>query len=105
MNEAIFTRVDERGFLTKSIGIQALFDFLKEIAPDAIRSKDISADFFRKYFDKMKSVDFTKANFPANAQGRALIRNFLFYANGITTKRSIKQEDQEKYDTLLQEEG
>ncbi len=102
VNESIFYRVSERGYLTKSIGIQALFDFLKEIAPDAIRSKDISSTFFKKYFTKLDRVDFTKAEFPANAQGRALIRNFLFYANGVSTKRSLKQEDKEKFDKLLQ---
>lgn len=101
VKEAIFDRQVERGFMTKSIGIQALFDFLQEICSEAILQKDISAEFFRKYFVDFQRVDFTKGQFPANAQGRAQIRNLLYFANNMPTKRSLKKEDIELFNELL----
>ncbi|MBK7482253.1 MAG: hypothetical protein IPI72_05805 [Flavobacteriales bacterium] len=101
VKEAIFDRQEERGFMTKSIGIQALFDFLQEICSEAILQKDISVDFFRNYLVDLQKVDFTKGQFPANAQGRAQIRNLLYFANNVPTKRTLKKEDIELFNEIL----
>lgn len=99
----IFTNRETRGFITKSIGIQALLDFLKELAYLAIEDKDISKEYFYRYFQAFEGVNFSQVErFSANAQGRQRIRNFLLYANNIPTKRDLHGEDKQLYDQLLQ---
>lgn len=99
--ELVLQHNETRGFMTKSIGIQALLEFLGAVVTRALDSKDISKDFFVKYFEHVKHVDFNNANVPANAQGKSLLRNFLLYANDLPTKREIKMADKDIFDALL----
>lgn len=102
VNEVIFSQSEKRGFMTKTIGIQALFDFLKELSYISVEQKDISKDFFYKYFTVFEGVDFrTERLQQASGQGRKIIRNFLFYANSLETRRDFSNEDKQLFDELL----
>ena len=100
-SDYVFLDKEKRGFMTKTIGIQALFDFLRELCYISVEKRDISQEFFESYFKVFKGVDFRTDRFSANAQGRQRIRNFLLYANELETKRELSAEDRQLYDELL----
>lgn len=100
----IFRKAKTRGFMTKTIGIQALLDLLRELSYIAIEHKDISKDFFQNYLEIFRDVDFRNPKFQqASGQGRQMLRNFLFYGARLDTKRSLKEEDIELFDSLLED--
>lgn len=102
VNENIFLNATKRGFMTKTVGIQALFDFLREISSIAIAEKDISKEFFKKYFLAFKTVNFNNERLQqASGQGRSILKNFLLYSAGFELKRTLKQEDIELFNRLL----
>lgn len=79
-----------RSFIFKTVGIQALFDFLRSIVRDVERDKDISVNKFRSFLGKATQVDFTDNFFQASGQGRSRILNCLLILND---KKPIDPED------------
>jgi DNA phosphorothioation-associated DGQHR protein 1 len=95
--------LDNRGFLTKTIGLQALLDFLKLIAPLAIAKKDITISFFAQFFSRLKGKNLNDERFSANGTGRQKFRNLLIYCNQNATPSKMKISDEEIlfFDDLL----
>lgn len=71
-------------FITKTVGIQALFDILRLIAPEALEEKDISQEFFSKKLALAADIDFGAPEFRnASGSGRSTIRRALEHAIGL----------------------
>lgn len=71
-------------FITKTVGVQALFDILKRLAPDALASKDISQEYFDTTLAPASQIDFASAEFRnASGSGRTAIRRALENALGL----------------------
>lgn len=79
----------EPGFIRKTIGIQALFDILRELTPGALLAKDVSIEYFRGHLDRATHVDFADDFFQASGTGRTRIRNSLRLSLGLTTEAEI----------------
>lgn len=93
--------------LMKTIGLQALFDVLKEnLSRQTSEIKenyadlDIREDYFKSLLSKFTKVNFEDGFFPvASAAGRSKIRNFLLYGLGYRDefdengKRILKEQD------------
>lgn len=91
----------EKSYIQKTVGIQAIFDLLKALAPEAISQKDISEDFFRKRLSKSKGIDFGDDFFQASGTGRKRIRGILEICAGLKELGELSQEEQEKCGRLL----
>ena len=65
-------------YLTKTVGMQALFDVLRVLAPSALEGKNFSSDWFIERLNGIEEVDFSHEAFQqASGQGRSQIRNSI----------------------------
>lgn len=101
VDKLLLSNIEKRGFLTKTIGIAALFDFLKEIAPDAIESKDISQNYFEQYFEKLSHVDFNSDRIPANGQGRRKLKLLFQFVNNLVDIDKLKDEEIQLFTEMI----
>jgi len=73
-------------FIVKTVGIQALFDILRKIAPEAVGGGDATEEFFLKKLDPTKAIDFSAVEFQnASGSGRSFIRRHLEDAMGLNS--------------------
>ncbi len=97
----IFWTRESLGYIRKTVGIQALFDFLKLITPDALSRKDVSVKFFSQRLMPAQPIDFSDDFFQASGTGRTRIRNILELAAGVRELESLSQKsDFEGYHKL-----
>jgi len=72
---------DPDSYITKTIGIQALFDLLKALAADALHHADFSQDYFREKLNPIRQVDFSDEAFiNSSGSGRTYLKQFLLFA-------------------------
>lgn len=65
-------------YITKSVGVQALFDILRIIAPRLVLNKDISVKKIEEIMSPASSIDFSEADFQKPAgSGRTAIRKAI----------------------------
>ncbi len=72
-------RVAASAALLRTVGIQALFDVLRLLAPHAIEERDVSAEWFEKRLEGLEEVDFSEPSFmAASGQARTEIRTAIW---------------------------
>lgn len=77
-------KADAASFITKTVGVQALFDILRRIVVDVVEAKDISVVNFAKILHPASAIDFAGIEFKnASGSGRTKIRRALEEAIGI----------------------
>lgn len=87
--ENIFwNQAPEESFITKTIGIQALFDILKLISNKAVYTdQKISIAYFESILHNAREIDFSKTEYTqASAAGRRKIRDAIQEACNISKK-------------------
>lgn len=83
-NEVFWKKAKPTSFITKTVGVQALFDILRLLSADAYRSKVISSQAFLDRLRGAGDVDFSEDQFRnASGSGRSLIRRAIEEAAGI----------------------
>jgi DNA phosphorothioation-associated DGQHR protein 1 len=83
-DETFWQRAKPNSFIIKTVGIQALFDVLRRLAPEAISTSDATTGFFQKKFAPAADIDFSTDRFQnASGSGRSTIRKALLAAMGI----------------------
>jgi DNA phosphorothioation-associated DGQHR protein 1 len=77
--EAVFWKNASSGsFITKTVGVQALFDILRTLARDAYDQRNISAAYFSEKLKPAGSIDFAADSFRnASGSGRSTIRKAI----------------------------
>ena len=93
----ILWQQNERSFIRKTVGIQALFDVLRIICIESIGSKNISQQFFSDLLAPAKTLNFTNDFFEASGRGRLRIRNALELKLGLKTIAEIDEHDRLNY--------
>ncbi|MCC7434170.1 MAG: DGQHR domain-containing protein [Methanoregulaceae archaeon] len=73
----------EQTFIQRTIGIQALFDLLREIAPSSLAAKDVSQQYFEKLLEPLRSLSFTDDFYHASGGGRVRVRKTMFFKLGL----------------------
>lgn len=89
-----------RSYIRKTVGIQALFDVLRLICPQALETKDVSQSFFLHRLAPCKAVDFADDFFQASGTGRQRIRNTLEICLGLRQIVDVNEQDQPTYRRL-----
>ena len=84
----LWDNASPNSYILKTIGIQALFDFLKVILQKEDNLKDVN---FEKYIFPISKIDFSDNYFQASGVGKSRIRRVLYYLNDIEI--SLKEED------------
>lgn len=81
-------------FITKTVGVQALFDLLRLLLPLALEARALSVDFFQGRMDGAKEVDFSNPLFRnASGSGRTYIRKVLEVGAGLAPAETISEEE------------
>lgn len=83
-DETFWQKAKPGSFIMKTVGIQALFDILRALAPEAIKGGDATVAFFLQKLTPAGSIDFSAVEFQnASGSGRSLIRRRLQTAIGM----------------------
>jgi DNA phosphorothioation-associated DGQHR protein 1 len=93
----ILWQTDQRSYIRKTVGMQALFDILRLICPEAIAAKDVSQQFFVRRLASCKSINFTDDFFQASGKGRQRIRNALELKLELKTLVEMNEPDRPTY--------
>jgi len=92
--------IPDDSYLTKTVGVQALFDTLRELAPIALEERDFSEDWFLERLEPLRSINFSNEAFQqASGQGRTLIKRVLFTLLGLDTR--LDEAKQNEIDALI----
>ena len=71
-------------FIFRTIGVQAVFDILRGLAPQAYEEKNVSVEYFTAKMAPAKDIDFADERFRnPSGSGRILIRKTIERAIGI----------------------
>lgn len=84
-DKVFWAKAGETSFITKTVGIQALFDILRALVPKALDKKDVSVGFFVDQLTPAANVDFSDPNYrSASGSGRTQIRRAIEAAIGLS---------------------
>jgi len=84
-------------YLTKTVGVQALFDTLKSLATAALNKRDFSCEWFADKLQPLSGIDFAHAAFQqASGQGRTQMRRVIFHRLALDQRLTEDQEDEIK---------
>ena len=74
----LFDSRSANSYIVKTVGIQALFQFLNDIlVMELMEKKDISIDYYSSFFEKVRNIDFSDTFFQASGIGRSRILNVI----------------------------
>lgn len=84
-SEDIFwSNASKDSFIFRTIGVQAIFDILRKVAPQSVEAKDISVGFFKGLLEGARPIDFASERFRnPSGSGRTMIRRAIEEAIGI----------------------
>lgn len=83
-NDIFWNEVDENSFIVRTVGVQAIFDILRKIAPQSLKEKDIRVQYFLNRLDRAQNIDFSEERFRnPSGSGRTIIRQEIEKAIGI----------------------
>lgn len=75
-DQAFWRRAQENSYISKTVGIQALFDILRMIAGDSYHSQNISTNYFINRIKVAQDIDFSADAYRnASGSGRTTIKN------------------------------
>lgn len=101
VNEKIFKpNLGKNTYIKKTVGIQALFEVLKEILSVRLKEdKNISLNYFENIVENFSSIDFGSNFFTASGIGKSRIRNIILIRLGF--KNLTQVSSPEEYFDLL----
>jgi hypothetical protein len=96
----LWSQVSEGSYITKTIGIQALFDVLHFLMKNFENERKISIDYFKKYLNKATNIDFSDDFIQASGIGKTRIRKVILFAAGLIDQNDLKPEELKDYKRL-----
>lgn len=89
-------------FISKTVGIQALFDVLVGLAQEGLAMKTFSEQFFERHLARAGDIDFASEIFQnASGSGRQFIKNCLFIRLGLKSPDGLSPEQHARIATAL----
>lgn len=77
-DDVFWSNIPTGSFIVRTVGVQAVFDILRKLAPQAYEDKDISVGYFMEKIDAARDVDFSDERFKnASGSGRTFIRKTI----------------------------
>ena len=96
IKEYFWKEDDAINVLQKTLGIHALFDFLKEVIKEYGANHEYNKDFFYNLFDGVKNVDFNDSYFGIQTKVRTRIKNTLYILCKVKKLQDIRLKDDER---------
>lgn len=83
-DSVFWENANERSYIFRTIGVQAIFDILRKLASDAFEKRNISSGYFESILTPAREIDFSSTEFQnASGSGRTFIRKAIENAIGI----------------------
>jgi hypothetical protein len=101
--EILWDNIDNRSYIVKTVGVQALFDVLKlilKLEHTPLKSNYLDELNFQTYLDNAATVDFSDPFFQASGKGRGRIKNILGISSGLLSIASLNVSNEEKSEYL-----
>lgn len=89
-------------YIKKTVGIQALFDVLRDILLKELKNKKIGVSFFESFLRKVEHIDFDQDYYQASGTGKTRIRNTIQYALGYKSEHDLKEDDLKKIKDIVE---
>jgi DNA phosphorothioation-associated DGQHR protein 1 len=100
-DEEFWSKAGKDSFIKKTVGLQASFDILRQLAHRAYAERDVSESFFRASLHKASHVDFAGPAFQnASGSGRSHIRKALEICLGLKQLNDLSPEDQAEFKAI-----
>lgn len=90
LTNVLLRKQGENSYLIKTVGIQALFDVLREMLKQNLT---YTTEHFNSGFNKFIDVNFGDNYFQASGLGRNRIKNLFLYGLGYLDEKNIKSDD------------
>ena len=100
VKNTLWDAANDRSYIKKTVGIQALFDVFRNVSEEALEKEEIE-EFFTERMEQCKVVNFAAPFFQASGTGRTRIRNCLELCLGTRSLEDIRS-DHEEYERLCQ---
>jgi DNA phosphorothioation-associated DGQHR protein 1 len=100
VEETLWINKKSSSYITKTVGIQALFDILKSILNKENTSNPVNVNF-KSYLIKCTHIDFSDKFFQASGIGRNRIKNTIGIVTGLTDINRLKKVDHPFYNKVI----
>jgi hypothetical protein len=100
--ETLWRHAGERSYIIRTVGLQALFDILGEVAEAAIASKNLKQSVFAEKLRKAGHIDFSIDFYQASGKGRVRIKHSLALAMGLEAPGDLPESDRDQYISIVQ---
>lgn len=98
IKDALWQNAGPGSFIVKTVGIQAQFDILKELATEFLAAGDISVNSFYERLKPLQTVDFASVEFRnASGAGRTKIKKIMGFLMGVMDGDKITPEEKELF--------
>lgn len=97
VNNIFWENIDKSSYITKTVGVQALFDILKAICNESIQNKNIAVSFFSEKLQPAGDIDFSDDFFQASGTGKTRIRNCIELKTMLKTKDDVPEKHWKDY--------
>lgn len=92
VNEILWNMANQNSVIMKTVGILALFDFLKKIL---LQSNSYMNIDFPNYLYLCCGVDFSDPYFSTSGKGKGRIKRIMLYLSGLDNRDILKEDDAE----------
>jgi DNA phosphorothioation-associated DGQHR protein 1 len=101
-SQTVWRDTNERSYIRKTVGIQALFDVMRTIIlRNFSADRSISVPYFVGFLAPASRVNFADDFFQASGKGRTRIKNLLEAAGGLNDLATVHADDQAAIRRLL----
>lgn len=92
VGHTLWSEASAKGYIRKTVGVQALFDIARPLLYDAVRNRDIRVSSFEKRLGPTRRIDFSDPIFEASGTGRTHIRKVLEVAMQLGGSQTLSQD-------------
>jgi DNA phosphorothioation-associated DGQHR protein 1 len=96
-NTILWQRATDASYIIRTVGVQALFDVMYEMAGEAIKARTLRQSFFADKMRRAETIDFSQDFFQASGKGRVRIKHTLLLAMGLESREKVPAADRERY--------
>jgi DNA phosphorothioation-associated DGQHR protein 1 len=100
VDDVLWKRATPESYIRKTVGIQALFDVLRALAPESVSSKNIRVGTFAEKLRRVQRINFADVFFQTSGTGRQRIRNCIEISLKLKSLDQV-QADRAAYERLV----
>ena len=95
-NQIFWREASSESYIRKTVGVQALFDVLRDLVREGLKQADLTSDFFKQRLSAAKEIDFANPRFRnPSGSGRSFIRRLLHTLMNISNVKLFAREELE----------